>query len=145
MGKFKFKFENIARIKESLKKKNQRDIALIENKILKIQQSIEKTKSDFEMEKQIRNQSNLKAKDLQFLERHEIFIKKKINSFENEIEKLKVLKNKKLEELKMISRDEKMLEILREKHFEKFTFEEYKAETKAFDELAIRKAGRSNK
>lgn len=145
MGKFKFKFENIVRIKDAHKKKIQRDISLIDNKVLKIRRNIDEIKTALANEKKLKYSSHVFAKDLQSIERYEVFIKKKINSFENEIEKLNNLRKKKLEELSKILSDEKMFDILREKHLQKFSFEENKAETKAFDEIAIQKAGRDKK
>jgi len=145
MGKFKFKFENIVRIKEAIKKKTQRDIGLIDKKILKIHLNIEETKEELQKEKQFQFNKQIRVKDLQAIERHELYIKKKLKSFENEIEKLKKIRELKVEELTLILKDEKMFELLRAKHFEKYTFEEYKTETRAFDEMAIQKSGRGKK
>jgi len=145
MGKFRFKFENIARIKETLKKKIQRDIGLIDIKISKFQRDIETLKVNFEKEKKYYFEKHAKVNEIQSLERHEIFIKKKIISFENEIKKLKSLRMKKIDELVSLSKDEKMFETLKENYLEKFREEERKTEGKLFDELALRKSSRGVK
>jgi flagellar export protein FliJ len=145
MGKFRFKFENIARIKETLKKKIQRDIGLIDIKISKFQRDIGTLKENFEKEKKYYFEKHAKVNEIQSLERHEIFIKKKIISFENEIKKLKSLRMKKIDELVSLSKDEKMLETLKENYLEKFREEERKTEGKLFDELALRKSSRGVK
>ncbi|GAB4133614.1 MAG: hypothetical protein Fur0015_06860 [Ignavibacteriales bacterium] len=145
MGKFRFKFDNIARIKETMKKKILRDISLIDNKILKYQEEIKKLKESFEEEKNFYFEKHSKAEEIQTLERHEIFIKKKINSFENEIRKLKKLRTEKVNELSSLAKEEKILELLKEKHLEKYLYEERKIEEKLFDELALRKSSRGVK
>lgn len=145
MGKFKFKFDNIAHIKETMKKKIQRDINLIDNKILKYQQAIEELKEEYEKEKKYYFNKHSKVNEIQTLERHEIFVKKKTNSFENEIKKLKILRSQKVDELVGLSKEEKVLELLKGKHFEKYQFEERKTEEKLFDELALRKSSRGVK
>ncbi|PJA95548.1 MAG: hypothetical protein CO129_11190 [Ignavibacteriales bacterium CG_4_9_14_3_um_filter_34_10] len=145
MGKFNFKFETIARIKETLKKKIQRDIALVDSKILKIIDNINSLKSGFEKEKKYYFGKHSKVNEIQSLERHEIFVKKKIIFFENEIKKLKGIRIQKIDELVSLSKGEKILETLKEKHLEKFNYEERKTEGKLFDELALRKSARGLK
>lgn len=145
MSKFKFKFDNIARIKATIKKKILRDISQMDNKIAKFQDDIQKLKASLQEEKEYYFQKHSRVEEMQTLERHEIFIKKKINSFENEIRKLKKLKTEKVNELTKLAKEEKILELLKEKHLEKYLYEEKKIEEKFFDEIALRLSSRGEK
>lgn len=140
MAKFAYKFEMIKRVKENLEKKVQKELALIDMEIDNLNKSLrqvseEKIKSKKEFEKR----KNLKAADLQFHDQEEYLLDLKAKEILNEVVELEQKKKIKIEELEQKTKEHKMLELLEEKHYEDFVYDQNHIEQKELDEIATKK------
>lgn len=140
MAKFAYKFEMIKRVKENLEKKVQKELALIDMEIDNLNKNLkqvfeEKTKSKKEFEKR----KNLKAADLQFHDQEEYLLDLKAKELLNEVVELEQKKKNKIEELEQKTKEHKMLELLEEKHYEDFVYDQNHIEQKELDEIATKK------
>ncbi len=144
MGKFKYKFENIHRIKKTLEKKVQREISEIELEIDKRKSDIKTLLAEkHNKQAELKKRKTLKVSELQFHEQFFNNIDAKVLELSQEIEKLNEIREQKMEELIEKSKETKMFEKLEEKHFEKFQKEENKLEQLEMDDIATKKFVRS--
>ncbi|MBN1301146.1 MAG: flagellar FliJ family protein [Melioribacteraceae bacterium] len=142
MAGFKYKFDSIHRIKDKLKVKAQRELAEINLKIEQKKQKIEQTREEYRQTKTMLRSGNFKVHEIHYYERHGIFLNGMIKRFKAELEFLEKKKVKKLIELTNKAKEEKMFELLKEKHYQQYMKEQLKTENTFLDELAIQKTGR---
>jgi flagellar export protein FliJ len=140
MAKFAYKFETIKKVKESLEKKVQKELAFIEMDIDRMNTSLkevfeEKSKSKKEFEKK----KNLRVADLQFHENEENLLNLKAQKIINEIIELEHKKDLKIAELEQKTKEFKIMEVLEEKHYEDFLYDQNHIEQKELDEIATKK------
>lgn len=140
MAKFAYKFETIKRVKETLEKKVQKELALLEieinNKNKSLLEVIEEKKiSQSEFEKR----RNVKAADLQFHDHEEYLLELKAQKIILEVNELEQKKKTKIDELEQKTKEHKMLEVLEEKHYEDFQYDQNHIEQKELDEIATKK------
>lgn len=145
MAKFIYKFEAIKRIKESLEKKAQKEVAIIDMDIEK-----KKTERDEIMEKERDNRMNFGKKpvsvgELQFIKNYELFLKNKRAEIQRDIEKLNTRREVKMNELVQKSKEHKIFNKLEEQHFMTFNREQEHLELSFIDELATQKFVRRKK
>lgn len=145
MKKFNYKFETVSKVKDRLKTKAKKELAEIGVKIDLLKKKLDEFNSEVTSTKKSIALINYKAIEMQTMERHIIYMGKQIKSVLEEIEKLKVRKQKKLGELVERSKELKIFETLKEKHYEQHLFEQKKSELIMLDELAIQKSGRKIK
>lgn len=145
MAKFIYKFESIKKIKESLEKKAQKEVAVIDL-------DIEKKKNEYEKiiteERESRNSFKKKAVsagELQFIKGYQLCLKKKRVEVCNEIENLNKKRDVKMNELIQKSKEHKIFNKLEEKYSEEFALEQNHLELAFIDELATQKFVRRDK
>ncbi|MGD8777607.1 MAG: flagellar export protein FliJ [Ignavibacteria bacterium] len=144
MAKFKYKFENIHRIKKTIEKKVQREVAEIELEIDRRLAEVKNLLAEKQEKKiELKNKKSLKVSELQFHEQFFLTIDKKVELINDDIVKLKKDKEIKMNELVEKSKETKMFEKLEEKHFEIFQKEENKLEQVEMDDIATKKFVRS--
>ncbi len=145
MSKFKYRFENIKRIKETFEKEVQRQIKLIDKEISRLYEYIEELESEKDNEKKnIFNKSFVNSKELHFYSNIEKLIDEKIELANQKIAGLKEEKKKKINELLVKSKERRIFEKLEEHHYEEFKLNENKAEQKEVDEFANKKFIKNN-
>jgi len=145
VGRFKFKFENIKTIKESLEKKIEKELALIN---LEIKKKEDKIKEIFELKlnrkKDMLNNKKIKGSELHFHSTYDKTLDSRIEELRIELNKLKKNKEEKIAELTEKSKEVKMFELLKEKHKADFMQEERRFEQKEFDDIATKRFARGN-
>lgn len=145
MAKFIYKFEAIKKIKESLEKKAQKEVAIIDLDIEK-----KKNERDEIMAKEKDSRRSLGKKavsvgELQFIKNYELFLKNKRAEIQKDIEKLNTRREIKMNELVQKSKEHKIFNKLEEKHFMNFHREQEDLELSFIDELATQKFVRRKK
>ena len=142
MQKFKYKFESVLNLKESLKKEKMKEVAEI-GKL--IEEAIEKKeKLTFEL-KQCKKDSDkgvVKVSELQFLESHIYYLNKKIEFIDHEIARLKLQMKMKQNELIEKTKESKIFKKLKDSKLLQYKKEVGRLETQMLDELAIQKSSR---
>ncbi len=145
MGRFTFKFENIKSIKESLEKKIEKELALIDLEINKKETEI---KEIFELKlnrkRDLLKNKKIKGSELHFHSTYDKTLDSRIEEFRQQLEQLKKKREEKLEELTEKSKEVKMFELLKEKHKIDFMKEERRFEQKEFDDIATKRFARGN-
>ncbi len=145
MSKFSYKFESIKKVKESLEKKAQKEVAEIDLLIEKQRQEYnniveegKNSQSDFSYKK-------MHASELQFIKAYEADIKEQLLLIKQKIEQLEKNKDEKMNELIQKTKEHKMFEILKESHHERFIVEENKVDMDSLNEMATQKYIRGSK
>ena len=145
MAKFVYKFESIKRIKESLEKKAQKEVAVIDVDIEKKKDECEKIINK-ERESRINfTKKSVSAGELQFIKNYELFLKAKRAEIQKDIEKLNTKREIKMKELVQKSKEHKIFNKLEEKHYDTFHKEQEHLEMGFIDELATQKYVRRKK
>lgn len=142
MSKFKFKFQAISKIKDRLKTKAQKELAVINLKIETKNTAIEKTRQELIDNKKVLTAGSYKVAELHYYERHGVFLSGKLKKLKTELDSFMLERRNKLNELLLKTKEQKMFELLEQKHFENYKYDELKKENKMLDELAIQKMGR---
>ncbi len=145
MAKFKYKFESIKKVKESLEKKAQKEVAVIDLEIEKLKQSyvdVEKEGLDGLRKNESKNVS---VAELKFEINYKKVIQNRLIEIQKNILKMEKLREKKIAELIQKSKEHKMFDALEETHLEKFMQEQNKNEMLFIDEIATQKFNRDNK
>lgn len=145
MAKFKYKFESIKRIKESLEKKAQKEVAVIDLDIQKKNEECEKIMTKEKESKINFKQKTVSAGEMQFIKNYELFLQKKRAEIQKDIEILKTKREIKMSELVQKSKEHKIFNKLEEKHIENFYKEQDHLELGFIDELATQKFVRRKK
>lgn len=142
MKKFKYKFDSILKVKENFKKEAMKEVATVGKQIEESAIKKEKLIDELKECKLSSNKSVIKISELQFLESHIFYIKKKIEFVDSEIARLKLLLKIKQNKLVDKTKESKIFHKLKESKLIQFKKEENDLETKMLDELAIQKSSR---
>lgn len=143
--KFKYQFESIKRIKETLEKKTKKELATIGLQIEKTKHEIEKLENARKaLHLDITAKNNHPAATLQFRSHYDDYLEQQINQHEKEIVQLEELKEAKIAELAQKRKDTKIFEALEEKQFEEYLKNENKSEQIQIDEIGVQKFVRGN-
>jgi len=144
MTKFNYKFDTIRRIKETLEKKAQKEIA-------EIDLSIEKWKAELQIvsleEKEQRQKfsSNIKIAELKERNAYLVTLKKKIENIQLQINSLRLQREKKVQELIQKSKEHKIFDSLEEVYRDQFNEEEKRLEMVQVNETATQRFVREMK
>lgn len=140
MAKFKYKFETIKKIKETMEKKTQKELSLIELEITKTNEAIKNLLVSKKLHKaKLTTNGTVKVNMLHCLQNYELLIDKKIETLQKHITELNKSKEKKIAELAQRTKEAKMFEKLKEKHYLDFLNEQKKNEQIEIDEIAAKK------
>lgn len=140
MSKFKYKFETVKKIKETLEKKTQKELSIIELEVSKINEEIKNLFLTKKLNKaKLTNNGTVKVNMLHYLQNYELFIDGKIESLQRRVIELLKEKEKKITELAQRTKETKMFEKLKEKHFADYLNEQKKIEQIEIDEIATKK------
>ena len=145
MPKFIYKFHSIQKVKESLQKKVQKEIALLDLEIEKLENEFN-TVSNEEIESK-RNflKRDVLVGEIKFRKNYELCLDRKKSIILGKIEKLNKKKEVKVVELIQKSKEHKIFDSLEEVYEENFKKEENRSELKFIDELATQKFIRQTK
>ncbi len=142
MKKFNYRFESILKFKENLKKHAMKEVAEVERKISACNEKKIMLINELR-ECNVRSTGKkVKASDLQFLESHIYYLKKKIEIVDNELSKLRLLSKMKVKKLKEKTIENKIFDKLKESDLVKFVKDQNKIDLKNNDEFAIQKSNR---
>lgn len=139
MAAFVYKFVNVMKAKDELKKKVQKDLAIVESEISLCKQDIE---SSLEELIQLRNGLNvrdLKVSEILFNKGCEKLMEKKIESQKDVLTGLETKRELVLDELLQKTKEHKIFNTLEDNLREKFNKEQNKIEMKDLDEIAVQK------
>ena len=140
---FKYKFESIKKIKESLEKKAQKELAEVDLQIERVRVEIVKLDNIVKALKiNVNEHRSIKAAEMHHINRYEEYIRQEKISLENKIVELELLRTKKLEELQEKQKEYKMFETMKEKHHEAFVVDANRLEQIMLDEVAGQKFAR---
>ncbi len=142
MKKFKYKFDSVLNFKDNIKKEAMKEVALVGKQIEESAVKKEKLIEELNGCKMSSNKGSMKISELQFIESHIYYLKKKIEFIDSEIARLKLLMKIKQSELVEKTKESKIFHKLKESKLMQFKKEENRAETKMLDELAIQKSSR---
>lgn len=142
MKKFKYKFDSVLNFKDNIKKEAMKEVALVGKQIEETAVKKEKLIEELNGCKMSSNKGSMKISELQFIESHIYYLKKKIEFIDSEIARLKLLMKIKQSELVEKTKESKIFHKLKESKLMQFKKEENRAETKMLDELAIQKSSR---
>lgn len=137
MPKFKYKYDTIKRVKKIFEKKTQKElleiIVEINKKMVELKE-LDNIRQEAKVELSKKNIT--KVIELKFNEDYDNFMIEKIELVKKEIKDLEQKKIKKMRELAEKSKEHKIFETLKEKHYEEFLLDENKKEQKESDENA---------
>jgi flagellar FliJ protein len=138
MSKFKFELEPVKKVKENLELKVKREISVIEKQI---NEKLDEREALIQEIDSFRNYKlhKINAFEIQFIQNYKITLNVKIKNIENEILELQKIKENKINQLKIYSKEKKIIEKFEEIKKQEFVKQENKIEAKSFDELAIQK------
>lgn len=139
MAAFVYKFENVKKAKDELKKKVQKDLALVENEIFLCKQDLESSLEELIELRNSLNAKDLKVSEIQFNKGCEKLMEKKIESQKDMLNGLEVKKTKVLDELLQKTKEHKIFNTLEDNLREKFIKEQNRLEMKDLDEIAVQK------
>ncbi len=140
---FKYKFESIKKIKESLEKKAQKEVALVDLQIDQVKLEMEKLDNIFKaLRINVREHRTMKAAEIHHIAKYEDYLVSEQKLLEKKIEDLEKLRTAKFEELQAKQKEHKMFEIMKEKHFAVYTLESNRLEQISIDEIASQKFSR---
>ncbi|NWF90387.1 MAG: flagellar export protein FliJ [Ignavibacteriaceae bacterium] len=145
MAKFNFRFNSVKKVKEALEKKAQKELAQIDLFISQHEQLKQKLIEEVNSIRMSVYDKKISASELRFLSQYKNSLHHKIDENDKEINKLKVKKSEKVEEVIQKTIEKKMMTKLEEKHIEEFNITENRNELKNFDELAVQKFARIKK
>ncbi|NOX17050.1 MAG: hypothetical protein GXO87_02060 [Chlorobi bacterium] len=140
MSKFKYKYEGIKNVKEAFEKKAQKELSVIDLTIKRKEDEIERLLAEKKEHKsKITSTKKMKVSDLKFADNFQKVIEAKIKEKESEIVELKNKRLLKLKELEQKSKEAKVFNKLKEKHYNDFKITENRNEMKEIDGVATRK------
>ena len=143
--KFQYKFESIKKIKETLEKKAQKELAEVEMHLERCKIEIEKLDNIIKaLRIDVSGQKSVRVSEMHHLGRYEEYLKSEKKVLENNMDELVILREAKLEELKTKQKEFKMFETMEEKHLADFLLTSNHAEQITIDEIANQKFARGN-
>lgn len=145
MAKFVYKFETIKKVKETLEKKVQKEVAVIEIQIDKMMAEYDRLTNEVMAERNKPLDRSITAGELKVKKGYEYFLEKQRVSILDQISKLKESKKIKMEELVQKSKEHTIFETLEDNYVEDFKNEQNRLEMRFADELASQKYVRQNK
>ncbi len=145
MSKFVYKFEAIRQVKESLEKKAQKEVAVIELEIDKLNKEYNKILEEENSSRRSFFSKNTLAGEIKFKKNYELYLAKMRNDLTEKISKLNYQKEIKISELIQKSKEHKIFDSLEETLHENYNHEEKHKEKLFVDELATQKFIRQKK
>lgn len=145
MAKFKFKFDNVKKVKETLETITKKEIALIDKEIEKEKMARKKLIEDAEEQKKSFTKNSMKASEFRFLKNFSDATEKKIENIDQSIQNLDKKREVKMDELVEKKKENKILAKLEENMQKEFDKEQNKLDLKKFDEIATQKFVRQKK
>ncbi|MBU2492268.1 MAG: flagellar FliJ family protein [Bacteroidetes bacterium] len=146
MAKFNYKFASVQRIKNTIEKKVQKELSVIDLEIEKAKIKLSELEAEKKRRKEeLKLKKSVKVAELNFYDNFEKNMIVKINSVEKEILNLETSRRIKQEELVEKSKETKMFEKLEIKHHGEFLKEQDKLEQIELDDIATKKFVRSMK
>ncbi len=145
MAKFVYKFETIKKVKETLEKKVQKEVAVIEIQIDKMMAEYDMLTNEVMAARNKSLDKSITAGELKIKKGYEYFLEKQRVSILDQINKLKERKKIKMEELLQKSKEHTIFETLEDNYEEDFRNEQNRLEMRFADELASQKFVRQNK
>lgn len=143
MAKFKYKFESVKKIKETIEKKVQKEISLIDLEIEEVNNSFREILAEKETYRtSIEVKTCLKASELQFRDNAEYLLDLQIEKLLDELNQLRLKRENKILELAQKTKEHKIFEYLEERHYEEFLIDQNQIEQKEIDEIATKKFAR---
>lgn len=145
MKKFVYKFETIKKLKKTLEKQAQKEVAEVD---LEIEKWVVKRNKIAEEAKKAREEflsDVATVSDVTFKKNHQMVLKRMIEDVDVKINSLKKVREKKMEQLVERTREHKIFETLEERHHQQFIKEQNKIEMSQIDEYATQKYVRSEK
>jgi flagellar FliJ protein len=138
MGKFKFRFDSIIRIKEILEKRIQEEIAVIDREIVDLKNQLK-----IIFDERMRIQKNmlerpLKAVEFQSAKMYDSILEKQIQAVQKKIKLVVKKRQEKQNELVEKRKEQKVFETLKENQLQEFNIEDRRMELKETNEIGIR-------
>lgn len=144
MSKFTYKFDAIRKVKESLEKKVQKEVAEIDLSIDKYTHELQKL-SDEEKEQSEKFSKNIKIVELKERRAYLVSLKKKMENVQLQISALYLQREKKINELVQKSKEHKIFDSLEDVYREQFYEEEKRLEMIQVNETATQRFAREKK
>lgn len=144
MPKFIYKFDTIRKVKESLEKKVQKEVAEIDLSIEKYKKNLQKL-SDEEKEQSSKFTTNIKIVEIKERQAYLVALKKKIENVKLQISALYLQREKKIQELIQKSKEHKIFDSLEDVYREQFNEEEKRVEMVQVNETATQRFVREMK
>lgn len=145
MAKFKFKFENVKKVKEALETITKKEIAVIDKQIEVEKDAKQKLIDESTENKRKYSKTSIKASEFRFLKNYGTVTEKKIERIDENIHKLDEKRETKMDELVEKKKENKILCKLEENMQIEFDKEQNKIDLKKFDEIATQKFVRRKK
>ena len=145
MAKFVYKFEAIKKVKGTLEKKAQKEVAIIEIEIDKLMTEYDRLTMEEMNSRNTAMHKNITVGELKFKKGYEVCLENERTLILDQIGKLKEKRNIKMSELVQKSKEHKIFETLEENDSEDFNNEQNRLEMRFIDELATQKFVRQNK
>ncbi|MDP3684737.1 MAG: flagellar export protein FliJ [Ignavibacteria bacterium] len=144
MPKFIYKFDTIRKVKESLEKKVQKEVAEIDLSIEKYKKILQKL-SDEEKEQRSKFTTNIKIVEIKERQAYLVSLKKKIENVQLQISALYLQREKKIHELIQKSKEHKIFDSLEDVYREQFNEEDKRVEMVQVNETATQRFVREMK
>jgi len=145
MAKFKFKFDNVKKVKEALETITKKEIAVIDKEIEIEKNAKQKLIDEVTEQKNKYSKSSIKVSEIMFLKNYGTVTEKKIEKIDENIQRLDVRRENKMDELIEKKKENKILLKLEENMQKEFDIEQNKQDLKKFDEIATQKFVRQKK
>lgn len=144
MSKFTYKFDAIRKVKESLEKKVQKEVAEIDLSIDKYKRELQKL-TDEEKEESEKFSKNIKIVELKERRAYLVSLKKKMENVQLQISALYLQREKKINELIQKSKEHKIFDSLEDVYRDQFNEEEKRLEMVQVNETATQRFVREKK
>lgn len=145
MAKFHYKFESIKKVKEALEKKAQKEIAVIDIEIKKLEDEYKKLMEEELKSRQSFIKTGVSVGDIKFKKGYELSLQHQRRTITEKINALNEKRKVKLQELVKRSKEHKIFNILEENYHEAFIMEQNKIDLNNIDEIATQKFVRQKK
>ncbi len=145
MKKFSFKFETVLRVKEKKEEELKRELMRLQALRIEQEQLLEKIDNEKRRaygEKAREKQGGIDIMSLVYYEAYLNNLRKKISATEKKIKELEKKADDKRVEVIEASKEKKIFEKLKEKHFSEFKKMVVSNEQKQLDEIAVNKYNR---
>ncbi|MCK9210205.1 MAG: flagellar export protein FliJ [Ignavibacteriaceae bacterium] len=144
MSKFNYKFETVRKIKESLEKKAQKEVAEIDLAIGKLKTELQSVLVE-EEEHRKKFSTNIRISDLKAQKGYLVSLKKKMENIQLQINALNIQREKKVTELIQKSKEHKIFDSLEDIYRDQFNEEEKRLDMVQVNETATQRFVREKK